>query len=149
MSKPVEVCLALFGGLTAVALAAIAGWLIGSAFRRMHQGPSQRGGPLLWLTRRSRRFWILAMTIPMLYLASFGPACWISGLVQPEAEFVNLAYPHLIKIMWHRSSLGYESLLWRYVTVGADCGVGPESDGQIRIRFRRVTMLELTGMAAE
>jgi hypothetical protein len=79
----------------------------------------------------------------MLYLASFGPACWISSLVQPEAEFVNVAYPQLVWIMWHRSTLGYESLLWRYVTVGQTSdigsGVGPDPDGKIRISFQRLT----------
>jgi hypothetical protein len=36
-------------------------------------------GPLAWLAGRSRRFWITAALLPVLYVASFGPACWISS----------------------------------------------------------------------
>jgi hypothetical protein len=140
MSNSAAISLAMLGALIAVVLAASAGWLIGSAFFRTRKVPAHRGGPLLWLAARSRRFWIMAMTLPMLYLASFGPACWISSLVQPDAEFVNTAYPQFVWIMWHRSSLGFESLLWRYVTVGDASGdhsaVGLHTDGQPRISFR-------------
>lgn len=45
----------------------------------MDKPPTKRRGPLLWLANRSRRVWIVAALIgvPVLYLASFGPACWL------------------------------------------------------------------------
>ena len=40
--------------------------------------PTNRGGPFYWLKRRSRRFWIIAIALlPVLYVGSFGPACWL------------------------------------------------------------------------
>ena len=129
--------LAILGALVAVSLAAVAGCLIGSAFCRLRQATTRRRGLLLWFAERSRTFWIVGAALPMAYLVSFGPACWISNRVQPGGEFVNAAYPQLVWIMWHRSGVGYESLLWRYVTVGhaADCGVGLDAHGRPRIHF--------------
>ncbi|MBI3866874.1 MAG: hypothetical protein HY290_33760 [Planctomycetia bacterium] len=139
MSDPAAISLAILGGLTAIALAASAGWLIGSFFSRMRPVPPRHCGPLHWLADRSRRFWIISMTLPMLYGASFGPACWISSRVQPDGQVVNAVYPQLVMIMWNRSSLGYESLLWRYVTVGNASGdnlsVGLDTRGRPRISF--------------
>lgn len=133
------ISLAVLGALSAIALAACAGWLIAGALRRSNQAEPRRRGPLYWLAGRSRRFWILATTVPMLYVASFGPACWISSRIQPGGEFVNAAYPQFVWMMWHRSSLGYESLFWRYVTVGRasgdHCGVGLDASGQPRMSF--------------
>lgn len=41
--------------------------------------PTKRRGPLLWLGGRSRRFWItLALTLPVLYVASVAPFFWIA-----------------------------------------------------------------------
>jgi hypothetical protein len=45
----------------------------------MTEQPTNRGGPLYWLKRRSRRFWIVAATLPAVYIVRFGPACWISS----------------------------------------------------------------------
>ncbi len=46
--------------------------------------PKKRRGPLLWLAGRSRRWWIvvaimLPLSLPVLYVASFGPACWYTA----------------------------------------------------------------------
>jgi hypothetical protein len=45
----------------------------------MNSHPNKRRGPLMWLAGRSRRFWIAVALLPILYVASFGPACWISS----------------------------------------------------------------------
>jgi hypothetical protein len=42
----------------------------------MSDRPQKRRGPLLWLADRSRRFWIGVALVSVLYVASFGPACW-------------------------------------------------------------------------
>jgi len=139
MSIPAARSLAILGAVAAVALVAITGWMIGTALRHLQDVQSKRSGPLHWMARRSRRFWVLSLTIPMLYLASFGPACWISRRIQPGGEFVNAAYPFLVRMMWYRSAHGLESLLWRYVTVGHASGdqtaIGFDADGRPRIHF--------------
>lgn len=151
MSRPAAISISILGALIALALAAGAGWMIGSFFCRLRQSPPQRFGPLLWLAGRSRRFWVLATTLPMLYLASFGPACWISSSIQPGGQFVNAVYPLLLKSIWHWDMLGVGPtlepghLLFRYAVVGetsGNPGVGPsEIDGRIRISFRRLPNL--------
>src|SRR5262245_15377753 len=139
MSNSEARTLAILSALIAIALAAGAGCLIKCAFHRIRQATARRRGQLLWLAERSRGFWVMATTLPMLYLASFGPVCWSSSRMQPVGQFVNAAYPHLIRIMFHRSTMGYESLLWRYVTVGQETGensgVGLDADGQPRMSF--------------
>jgi hypothetical protein len=47
----------------------------------MSERPKKWQGPLEWLAGRSRRFWIALALLPVLYVASFGPACWISSRV--------------------------------------------------------------------
>jgi hypothetical protein len=43
----------------------------------MSEQPTDRGGLIYWMKRRSHRFWITAVALlPVLYIASFGPACW-------------------------------------------------------------------------
>jgi hypothetical protein len=45
----------------------------------MDENDRKRRGPLLWLADRPRGFWIAtAVMLPVVYVASFGPACWIS-----------------------------------------------------------------------
>jgi hypothetical protein len=84
-----------------------------------------RGGPLYWLGRRSRRFWIITgVMTPALYFASFGPACWWlsseteSGLFlsaptayAPIGAVASLAREH----GWSR----IDNLVNWYATVGA------------------------------
>ena len=47
----------------------------------MEEQPKKRGGPLLWLAGRSRRFWIIAGLVGLLagYPLSFGPAIWLTA----------------------------------------------------------------------
>jgi len=47
----------------------------------MSERSRKRRGPLLWLGGRSRRFWIvMAVILPVIYVGSFGPACWWTTL---------------------------------------------------------------------
>lgn len=44
----------------------------------MAEQPTNHGGPLYWLGRRSGRFWIaVTVVLPVLYVASFPLACWM------------------------------------------------------------------------
>ncbi len=65
-------------------------------------GMAEHGGPLYWLKRRSRRFWIVvAVMLPVFYVVSFGPACWISSRAQPSGYIVSIIYRPLIQAWWH------------------------------------------------
>jgi hypothetical protein len=45
----------------------------------MDEYRDKRRGPIGWLVARSRAFWIVAVLVgpPLLYVVSFGPACWL------------------------------------------------------------------------
>jgi hypothetical protein len=86
-----------------------------------------RGGPLYWLKRRSRRFWISAIPlVPIFYVASFGPACWLTSRTNVGANFLPTLYLPII-VVWDidASFRGlpnrplHEALQW-YTSVGAD-----------------------------
>jgi hypothetical protein len=63
----------------------------------MDRRPTKRAGPLYWLSRRSRRFWIvMAAMLPVLYLAGFGPACWLAELRSGWEQPVCVIYGRLI-----------------------------------------------------
>lgn len=40
-----------------------------------------------------------AVVLPVLYVASFGPACWISSRAQPSGEIASIIYRPLIEAM--------------------------------------------------
>ena len=76
-----------------------------------------RGGPLYWLGRRSRRFWIIAvMLMPVLYVASFGPACWLAERHMLPRKHVAMIYEPLVERGIQNRSTFEKSLLW-YATV--------------------------------
>ena len=55
----------------------------------MSEPERKRGGPLLWLADRSRRFWIIAAAmLPVAYVASFGPAVWLASRGQVDKSTV-------------------------------------------------------------
>ena len=64
----------------------------------------------VWLTvrivNRQERWakWTLVVAVigaPVLYLASFGPACWISSRIEPSGETVSLIYRPVAWIIWN------------------------------------------------
>jgi hypothetical protein len=59
--------------------------------------PDKRRGPLLWLAARSRRFWIVTVLVPLLYVASFGPACWMAERqLLPKWPVANVYLPCVV-----------------------------------------------------
>jgi hypothetical protein len=89
----------------------------------MSERPTKRRGPLLWLAGRSRRFWIVGALLPVLYVASFGPACWISS----RAKYGNLTvlpavYLPLLEVMWSDMRI-FGAFHW-YADLGAASGWG-------------------------
>ena len=64
----------------------------------MDEQEKTRGGPIYWLKRRSRRFWIIvAALLPIFYVASFGPACWLTSQAYIGGE----------QITWNRGLIIY------------------------------------------
>jgi len=41
----------------------------------MREQQTSCGGPFYWLKRRSRRFWMITLALPVFYVMSFGPVC--------------------------------------------------------------------------
>ena|SRR6516164_3779480 len=68
-----------------------------------------RRGPLLWLAARSRRFWLCIGLLQVLYVLSFGPACWLIwyiGIAPPQpnppmraADWIGLLYAPCVQIV--------------------------------------------------
>jgi hypothetical protein len=73
----------------------------------MNSRPNKRRGSLMWLAGRARRFWIAIALLPVLYVASFGPACWISSRMN-SGNWMNFTAlptvyrPLLLPMFYHR-----------------------------------------------
>jgi len=95
----------------------------------MGKRPTKRRGPLLWLAARSRRFWLIAsIVLPVLYVASFGPVCWLYHHIRaPEWAWTPLlwAYAPLSWIAWNGPAALREPLTW-YVDLWAPPHFGDE-----------------------
>lgn len=88
----------------AVAFAALCVWLSVRIVNRRER----------WAKRTA---WALAFGLPVLYVASFGPACWISSYVldegdDSEARTVSTIYEPILCLSWRGPSLVKESLTW-------------------------------------
>ncbi len=77
---------------------------------RMHDESKTRGGPLYWLKRRSRRFWFSMFLLPVLYVASFGPACWAVSHLHGPPWVLRIAYWPLGKIAWATPPFAFFSI---------------------------------------
>ena len=103
--------------------------------RVMDARPTKRGGPLYWLARRSRRFWLCLALVPVLYVVSVGPACWCADHCHRDETIVVLR-----RVYWPLRSLlaclpkpvTYAALWWS--DLGCEFGgpgfftLGPGSD---------------------
>jgi len=89
----------------------------------MDERPTKRRGPLLWLAGRSRRFWIIAILAPpLLYVGSFGPACWAIGAHAIPARETALAYEPLLRLSLFTSHALYW-IEWEYPGAFGERGV--------------------------
>jgi hypothetical protein len=63
--------------------------------------------------------WTLAavVSLPMLYIGSFGPACWISRRLQPSGEFVSKVYSPVIQV-WIEGPLTIQEVISQFVNLG-------------------------------
>jgi hypothetical protein len=88
----------------------------------MDPHPQKRRGPLMWLAGRSRRFWIVIALLPVLYVASFGPACWITSRLRLSGDSINFTvlptfYHPLLVTMFYDSRIS-TAVQW-YARLGA------------------------------
>jgi hypothetical protein len=93
---------------------------------RMTAHPTKPRGPLLWLAGRSQWFWIGVALLPILYVVSFGPACWISSRVQPSGEIISVLYQPAIH-MYDLPEPVFRVFL-RFVLFGLPSGCGISVD---------------------
>jgi hypothetical protein len=64
---------------------------------------AKRGEPFYWLRSRSWRFWlVLIVVVPILYIASFGPVCWVTSR-SPTPD------------RWDTADAIYSPILWTWV----------------------------------
>src|SRR5262245_45893888 len=77
----------------------------------MSERSRERRGPLFWLMSRSRRFWIIAVISSILYVASFGPACWITSRVDVGARAVEIVYQPIMQVGFRGPSFVREIVL--------------------------------------
>lgn len=67
----------------------------------MDERPKNPRGPITWLASRSKRFWLSVASVPVLYVVSYGPACWIvSRNVVGISVFRVLYYPIAMLSYW-------------------------------------------------
>src|SRR5262249_49414102 len=63
----------------------------------MEARTSKRRGPMSWLAARSWRFWVVvAALMPVFYVVSFGPACWIEADPIPDGGFERVHHPSVV-----------------------------------------------------
>lgn len=97
----------------------------------MEDPERKRRGPLGWLAGRSRGFWIAAVVLaPVLYVGSFGPACWYTAVPQVMTSPVPPPHPLMIIYRPLGSAWGY---VGRYLNRWAVAGASPGT--VIRIPF--------------
>jgi|SRR5579872_5873072 len=95
----------------------------------------------VWLTVRivnrrerwAKRTLVVAVLLPVLYILSFGPVCWISSRIQPSGEIVSMVYSPIIPAML-QGPIAIQSVLTHYVAFGIPGGRF-SIDGALRIEF--------------
>jgi len=63
--------------------------------------------------------WLTVLSLPVLYVGNFGPACWISGHLQPSRGFVSAACQPVL-MAWLDEPEWLRDTIWDYAEFG--CG---------------------------
>ena len=64
----------------------------------------------------------LLIGLPLLYVASFGPACWISDRMQPEGNIVSLVYRPVLWL-WINGPDWIQTGIANYASIGSHSNV--------------------------
>jgi hypothetical protein len=77
-----------------------------------------------WIASRSRRFWIVVIILmPVVYVASFGPACWLTATPPETAHIKFWLCPHLPLVKYaHKGGYPGSGLLEWWMSVGVPQG---------------------------
>lgn len=75
--------------------------------------------------RSSIGFWAtLVLLLPVLYVASFGPACWFASRFDEGPSFITRAYQPLVRLWWRGEICNSRDLLVRYADFASAKGKG-------------------------
>ncbi len=82
--------------------------------------------------------WIVALLIglPMLYVASFGPACWLADRDVVDFTSVLRAYPLLYRSIWQKDENFWSQGLSCY----AKSGMSSRTDLEIEMKLHRAQL---------
>lgn len=90
----------------------------------MDERPTKRRGPLLWLVRKTWRFWISVALLPILYVASIPPIYWFGRTYDTPVGslryLVYYAYFSPVELIYQKSPAPVQEWLNWYVTILAD-----------------------------
>lgn len=90
----------------------------------MDKPPTKRRGPLLWLAGTKRRGRVAIVAVSLLYIASFGPACWITSRVAINPRWLFTAYAPFIWVLnGNGPDVLYDLTVW-YSLAGTSSGWG-------------------------
>ena len=79
-------------------------------------------------TKPGWSFWLIVALIglPLLYAASFGPACWVVSRTSQSSgawEAVDFMYSPILRAWWHNDSRMTGKLIGSYANLGARDGL--------------------------
>lgn len=80
-------------------------------------------GPLTLLatSRKARRWAVVATAVPLLYVASFGPACWITARYVPTRR-LHVAYRPVAYLARAKGERTIRNLVRSYARLGMPTG---------------------------
>ena len=98
--------------------------------------PTKRRGPitLLMTSRRFRLAVGVLIAIPVLYVASFGPACWISSRTGTGSGAVSVVYQPMLRLCMRDTYFAAAS--WWYASIGTKDGIYTARDAERRIHVQ-------------
>jgi hypothetical protein len=84
-----------------------------------HSARKRRGPITLFCESRTFRWAVVALIAPpVLYVASFGPACWISSHTGRGADVVSIVFQPVFSVWW-KGPKPFDRLIATYATAFA------------------------------
>jgi hypothetical protein len=106
----------------AIAFAAFCVWLAVRIFNRRE--------------RWAKRTLAAAVGLPALYVATFGPACWLAAKDEAFERIVSIVY-HPVTLIWAYGPEPIQRRLFAYANTGHDVTIAPRlADGPVLLFLR-------------
>jgi hypothetical protein len=83
----------------------------------------------------------VVVSLPLLYLLGFGPACWIATRCEPLRGFVNAIYSPASWAYFKTPHVVGRTIVW-YANVGGDVNFYGTERGGFRLKFEPDTQLD-------